>query len=514
MDVVLAGIQDALNVSTFIYVAIGVFVGLLVGTIPGLSAPMAIALCVPLTYYMPAVAAIGFLIGINKGGFFGGSISATFINTPGTAEAAATALEGYPLAKQGKGVRAIKMALYASAFGDIFSTLLLFAVAGPVAGAALKMGPSEICSLIMLSLTMIAILEAGDLCKGLVAAALGMFISTVGMDPVVGEGRLTLGIYQLEAGIPMIPMCIGLLALSELFAQTEGLFRGFKLSMRKEEGGDISHVFSSKKREDNRVTFKEYIVYWKTLLRSSCLGSIVGALPGLGAAIAAFLAYGVARNSSKHPEEYGHGSLEGIAAAESANNAVVGSSLIPLFTLGIPGNMASAIMIGAFVLHGVTPGPLMFEQHGQMVYGVYATMIVSNIMLLALGLFCIRFFARMLTAPKNILMPIIMLVCMLGAYMAESSTFAVGLMIFFGIVGYIIKKVNFSFICLIVGYILGPMFELSFQQSIISFYHKPELLLHRPITLFLLAMIVAFCVWNSWSSNRKARKAAMAANAA
>lgn len=508
MDAILAGIQDAMTFSTFLYVGIGVFVGLMVGTIPGLSAPMAIALCVPLTYYMPAVAAIGFLIGINKGGFFGGSISATFINTPGTAEAAATALEAYPMAKAGKGVRAIKMALYSSAFGDIFATLLLFLVAAPVASAALKMGPSEICCLIMLSLTMIAILEAGDLCKGLVAAALGMLISTIGMDPVVGEGRLTFNLYQLESGVPLIPMCIGLLALSELFTQTEGLFRGFRLSRKKDERSGIATITASKKREDNRVTFKEYIVNWKTLLRSSSIGALVGALPGLGAAVAAFLAYGLARNSSKHPEEYGNGSLEGIAAAESANNAVVGSSLIPLFTLGIPGNMASAIMIGAFVMHGVTPGPLMFEQHGQMVYGVYATMIVSNIMLVALGLVCIRFFARMLTAPKNVLMPIIMLICMLGAYMSEHSTFAVGLMILFGIIGYIIKKVNFSFICMIVGFILGPMFELSFQQTIITFYHKPELLLERPITLFLLAMIMAFCVWNAWSSHRKSKRAA------
>lgn len=508
MDIILAGIQGAMNFATFAYVGVGVFVGLLVGSVPGLSAPMAIALCVPLTYYMPPVAAIGFLIGINKGGFFGGSISATFINTPGTAEAAATALEGYPLAKQGKALRAIKMALYASAFGDIFSTLLLFIVAAPIAGAALKMGPSEICALIMLSLTMIAILEAGDICKGLVAAALGMFISTVGMDPVVGEGRLTFNIYQLEAGIPMIPMCIGLLALSELFAQTEGLFRGFRPSADTATDSDIAQVFSSPRPEDNRITFKEYIAHWKTMLRSSCLGSLVGALPGLGAAIAAFLAYGVARNSSKHPEEYGKGSLEGIAAAESANNAVVGSSLIPLFTLGIPGNMASAIMIGAFVLHGVTPGPLMFEQHGEMIYGVYATMIVSNILLILLGLFCIRIFARMLSAPKNILMPVIMLICMLGAYMSESSIFAVGLMIFFGIVGYIMKKVNFSFICVIVGYILGPTFELSFQQTIITFYHKPELLLARPITMFLLALIVVFCIWNFINSRKKAQQAA------
>lgn len=501
MDVILAGLQDALTFSTLSYVALGVFIGLLVGSVPGLSAPMAIALCVPLTYYMPAVAAIGFLIGINKGGFFGGSISATLLNTPGTAEAAATALEGYPLARAGKGMRAIKMALYASSFGDIFSTLLLFVVAAPIASLALRMGPPEICSLIILSLTMIAVLEAGDLCKGIVAAAFGMLISTVGMDPVVGEARLTFDLFQLESGVPLIPMCIGLLALSELFAQTEGLLRG---DADGAVGGTL-HV--SPRREDNRVTFREYAAQGKNMLRSSLLGSLVGALPGLGAAVAAFLAYGIARNASKHPEEYGNGSLEGIAAAESANNAVVGSSLIPLFTLGIPGNMASAIMIGAFVLHGVTPGPLMFEQHGELVYGVYATMILSNILLLAIGILGIRFFAKMLSASRAVLMPIIIFICMLGAYMAENSTFAVGLMILFGIVGYIIKKVRFSFICMIVGFILGPMFELSFQQTVITFYHNPAMLLHRPIAMFILAVTALFCLYTAWSKHRKAREA-------
>lgn len=505
MDVILAGIQDALTLSTLFYAGLGVFVGLLIGSVPGLSAPMAIALCVPLTYYMPPVAAIGFLIGINKGGFFGGSISATLLNTPGTAEAAATALEGYPLARQGKGLRAIKMALYSSAFGDIFSTLLLFAVAAPIASLALRMGPPEICSLIILSLTLIAVLEAGDLCKGLVAAAFGMLISTVGMDPVVGEGRLTFGVFQLEAGIPLIPMCIGLLAMSELFSQTEGLLRGDSGS------GAGGALIISPRREDNRVTFREYISHGHTLLRSSAIGSAVGALPGLGAAVAAFLAYGIARNSSQHPEEYGKGSLEGIAAAESANNAVVGSALIPLFTLGIPGNMASALLIGAFILHGVTPGPLMFEQHGQLVYGVYATMIISNILLLGIGVAGIRFFAKMLSASPCVLMPVIMLICMLGAYMAETSTFAVGLMILFGIVGYIIKKVRFSFICLIVGFILGPMFELSFQQSIITFSHNPTALLQRPITLFILGLTALFCLYNAYASRRKARARATAA---
>ncbi len=506
MDVVLAGLQDAFAIQTIIYVALGVFIGLAVGAIPGLSGGMAIALCVPLTYYMPAVAAIGFLIGINKGGYYGGSISAVLLNTPGAAEAAATSMDGYPLAKQGKGIKAIKMALYASTFGDLFATCLLLMVAGPIAGVAMRMGPPEVCSLIILSLTLISVLEAGDLWKGLAAAALGMLISTIGVEPVAAEPRFTFDIYQLEKGVTLIPMTIGLLALSELLVQAEGMYK------EKFVKGAKATLVVSSNPADSRVTLKEYVKCGRTLLRSSVAGSIVGALPGLGAAVAAFLAYGLARNASKHPEEFGNGSLEGIAAAESANNAVVGSSMIPLFTLGIPGNISSAILIGAFILHGVNPGPLMFEQNAQLVYGVYGAMILSCLGLLVIGYFGIKFFARLLSAPKVILMPIIMFICMLGAYLSENSTFSVGVMVVFGVIGYVIKKTKVSFICLIIGFILGPMFEMSLQQTIISYYHKPFALFYRPITVAILALTLIMCLYNGYRAMRQNRREKALAN--
>ncbi len=487
MDTLLSGMQLALDFGVIFYICFGVFVGVLIGPIPGLSAPMAIALAVPLTYHLSPVAAIGFLIGINKGGFFGGSISSVLLNAPGTPEAAATAQDGYPLSQKGKGVKAIKMALYASTFGDIFSTILLIIVAQPIASLALGMGASEICSIIVLALVTIAVLEAGNLIKGILAAAFGLLLSCVGMDPVIAEPRLTFNLYQLEAGIALVPMCIGLLALSELFIQCESLW--------KHEDGectDIAALTVSKNKEDNRVSFKEFCSTIKTLFRSSLIGSGIGALPGLGAAIASFLSYGIAKKRSKKPEEFGNGSLEGIAASESANNAVIGSALIPLFTLGIPGNMASALLIGAFVMHGVTPGPLMFEQHGDLVYGVYTSMIIGCIALIIIGMQGILLFGKLLCAPKNILMPIILFICLMGAYMSENNVFSVYIMIVFGIIGYIIKKMNFSFVCLVVGFILGPAFEMSFQQTFITFFYSPELLLERPVTLIVLGITVLF----------------------
>ena len=249
-------------------------------------------------------------------------------------------------------------------------------------------------------------------------------------------------------------MCIGLLALSELFIQCESLW--------KHEDGectDIAALTVSKNKEDNRVSFKEFCSTIKTLFRSSLIG---------------------------------YGPLEGIAASESANNAVIGSALIPLFTLGIPGNMASALLIGAFVMHGVTPGPLMFEQHGDLVYGVYTSMIIGCIALIIIGMQGILLFGKLLCAPKNILMPIILFICLMGAYMSENNVFSVYIMIVFGIIGYIIKKMNFSFVCLVVGFILGPAFEMSFQQAFITFFYSPELLLERPVTLIVLGITVLF----------------------
>lgn len=498
MDMLLSGLYMAMDIWVIIYICIGVFIGVLIGAIPGLSAPMAIALAVPLTYHLSPVAAIGFLIGINKGGFFGGSISSVLLNAPGTPEAAATAQDGYPLANQGKGRKAIKMALYSSTFGDIFSTLLLIIVAHPIASIALNMGSSEICSIIIFALVLIAALESGSLLKGIMASALGLLLSCVGMDPVIAEPRLTFGLFQLDAGIALVPMCIGLLALSELFIQCETLWKN---------DGDCADVQAglkiSENADDNRVSFREFFGTIKTLFRSSIIGSCIGALPGLGATIASFLAYGVAKKRSHHPELFGKGSLEGIAASESANNAVIGSALIPLFTLGIPGNMASALLIGAFVMHGVTPGPLMFEQHGALVYGVYCSMIIGCLALLAIGMQGIRLFSKLLCAPKNILMPIILFICLMGSYMSGNNIFAAYVMITFGIIGYIIKKMHFSFVCLVVGFILGPSLELSFQQSFITFFYAPELLFDRPVTITVCTLTILFILLQAIISYKK-----------
>lgn len=482
-DMMLAGLGEALQLANLLFVLLGVMAGVVAGAIPGVNGPMAIALCIPLSYYMSPVAAIGFLVGLNKGAFFGGSISGILLNTPGTPESAATTWDGYPLAQSGKGEKALLMALYASVTGDVFATLLLVLVAAPLATVALYMGPPEIFALICVAMTIIAGLGTKSLLRGFIAAAFGILAGTIGIEPVSALPRLTFGITPLERGISLIPVGIGMLAFSEILIQME------RLIGRKEQGEVVAF---SRSPEDRRVTLKDYLACTRTLIRSSLAGSLVGALPGLGAPVASFFAYDQAVKHSKTPEEFGKGKLEGIAASESANSAVVASSLIPLFTLGIPGNMAAALLIGAFVVHGMVPGPLMFEQNAQFVYAVYGSLILASVFLLAVGRFGLPLFCKVVRIPSVILYPIIIFTCVMGAYLSTYAAFDVTLMLVFSLLAYFMRKFDYSFICLIIGFILAPIWETSLQQVIIASEQDPLMFLHRPVAVAL--MLVAFFI--------------------
>jgi putative tricarboxylic transport membrane protein len=495
IEVIVAGLLDSLSLSNLLFVLIGVTAGMIAGAIPGVNGPMAIALCIPLSYYMSPVAAIGFLVGLNKGAFFGGAISGILLNAPGTPEAAATSWDGYPLARQGKGEKALRMALYASVSGDAFSTIVLILVAAPLAAVAMYMGPPEIFALICLAMTIIAGLGSSSLTRGLIAAALGILIGTVGMEPVSALPRLTFGLYQLERGISLIPIGIGMLAFSEIIIQLE---RHIK------QGGAQETLTFSSKAEDRFLAWREYRRTIKTLLRSAVAGTVVGAMPGLGAPVASFFAYDQAKKRSKTPEEFGKGTLEGIAASESANSAVVAASLIPLFTLGIPGNVAAALLIGAFVIHGMIPGPLMFEQNAQFIYSIYGSLIIANIFLLGVGRIGLRLFCKVVQAPAVVLYPIIILTCIVGSYLAEYSVFDVKLMLFFAFLAYFMRKFDFSHICLIIGFILTPIWETSLQQVIIASEHNPYLFLSRPVALALLAITVYIIIKTTITTFRKA----------
>jgi putative tricarboxylic transport membrane protein len=490
MNDIFLGIGDALTLYNVVFVALGVFTGIVVGAIPGLNGPMAIALALPVTFYLSPLGGIAYLIGIMKGGTFGGSISAILLNTPGSPEAAATAFDGYPLAQQGKGLKAMKMALYSSVTGDTFSDLVLFAVAAPVAVVSLMMGPPEMSAVLVFSLTIIAGLSGRSLIRGVIAATLGAVVGTIGLDPESALPRLTFGFVDLADGISLIPMTIGLLALSEIAIQIEAqLFGRAGVAKR------INPFGKELPPENKVVTLAEWLSCQKTVARSALIGTGIGALPGIGAVVAGFLGYATAKRASKNPEEFGTGRLEGIAAVEAANSAVNGANLIPLLAIGVPGSLSAAVLIGAFLVHGIQPGPLIFQDHARLVYGIFAAMMVANLFNFLIGQFGLRLFAFVVSFPNRIIYPIVILLCIAGAYASSNSMFDVAIALIFAVAGYFMRKLDFSFAAFIIGFALTPQTELFIRQTVILYADRPlELFTSHPIVLFFLALTVVSIV--------------------
>ena len=505
MEMILAGLMDAISLNSLMFLIIGVTVGVMVGAIPGINGPMAIALFIPITYYMTPLTAIGFLVGLNKGAFFGGAVSAVLLRTPGTPEAAATSWDGYALTQQGKGEKGLRMALYSSVAGDFMSTIVLIMIAAPLAAVALFMGPAEIFALISLALTVIAGIGTSSIGRGLIAAALGILLGLVGTEPVTALPRLTFDVYQLGGGLSLIPVAIGLLAFSEILIQLE------KFAVK---GGaeHSAHVFS-KKPEDRLIGLKEFFANTKTLIRGSLIGIGVGAMPGLGAPVASFMSYDQAMKRSPQREEFGKGRLEGIAASESANSSVVASSLIPLFVLGIPGNLAAAMLMGAFMIHGMQPGPLLFKENAQLMYGIYGSLVLASLFLLVIGRFGLRLFCRAVDIPAMILYPIVIFTCLMGAYLGKSSLFDVGVMLTFGFVGYFMRKFDYSYVALLIGFILAPEWERALQQVVIISENNTFMFFQRPVAMILMALTLFVIVRTFWVSMKERKQKQEAANA-
>jgi len=485
----LAGMADALTLTNIVLVALGVVTGIVVGAIPGLNGPMAIAVALPVTFYLSPLGGLAYLIGIMKGGTFGGSISAILLNTPGSPEAAATAFDGYPLAQKGKALKALKMALYSSVFGDSFSDIVLFVVAAPIAVVALLMGPPEMAAVLIFSLTIIAGLSGKSLLRGVIAAAAGGFIGTIGLDVESALPRLTFGFVELEDGVPLIPLTIGLLALSEIIIQIEAQVLGLADVAQR-----INPFGKDVPPEDRVVSWAEWRDSFRTVMRSSLIGTGIGALPGIGAVVAGFLGYAAAKRASPHAEEFGTGRLEGVAAVEAANSAVSGANLIPLLAIGVPGSLSAAILIGAFLVHGVQPGPLIFQDHARLVYGIFTAMAIANLMNLFIGQLGLRLFAYVVSFPNRIIHPVVVVLCIAGAYATDNSMFAVAIALIFAVVGYFMRKLDFSFAAFIIGFALGPQTELYVRQTVILFQDDPLRIFSHPIVLFFLALTV-YSIW-------------------
>lgn len=470
---------DVLTIGVIAHIALGVFIGYLVGALPGMNRATAIAIALPFTFTMSPLAAISFLIGINKGGAAGSAVSAILINVPGEPSSVVTTIDGYPMTRQGKSQKALKMGLFASVAGDVLATITLIAVAAPLAKLALGVGPVELAAILLFAITFIAAVSGHSFFKGIISGFLGLFVSTPGLDVETGLPRLTFGFYNLYDGVPLLAVAIGTLALSEMLVQIDKGWRG-----------DYAHKaekFAEGSAEDKKLSLREIRECMPTIFRSSTIGIILGLLPGLGASISSFLSYTVAQKRSKRPELFGKGALEGVATAESADNATVPASLIPVFAIGVPGSLSTALLMGAFMLHGLTPGPLIFKDDAAVVYGIYNGMILAALLLFLVGYIGQTFFAKVIQLPDTMISPIVVMLCVIGAYVEGGGMFTVYLMLAFAFVGYFMKKFDYSFVTFLVGFILGPMLELSLRQSLILTDGNPAKLIDHPIAIgFLL----------------------------
>ena len=495
MTELIAAAGDAFTFGNLLLILAGVVLGILVGAIPGLSGPMAIAIAVPLTFYMSPLAAVAFLVSVNKGGTFGGSISGILLNTPGSPEAAATTLDGHPLARRGQPVRALRTALYASVGGDLFSDVVLILVAAPLALVALRLGPVEIGALVVVALAFVAELLARSPSKGLIAVAIGLLVATVGADPTMAVPRLTFGMVELQGGVPLMSVGIGILALSEVLIQLE-------LRLRRRGAEEARPVAIGRRSAADRLSRGDLRRIAPVIGRSAVIGTAVGALPGLGTTLAAFLGYSAARRASRDPGSFGKGNIEGIAGAEAANSAVVGSNLIPLLALGIPGNVAAALLVGAFIIHGIIPGPWLFEEQPRLVYGLFISMIVANAINLAVAGGFLRWFALVLRLPGHLVFPGIVFLCILGSFLNEQSLFAVAVTFLFGLLGYVMRRFDFPIVAFIIGFILGPMLEHSLSQTVVLTGGAFSGLLDYPVALALYALAVLVVLRPLWRRRR------------
>jgi putative tricarboxylic transport membrane protein len=480
----ITGFNLMFTLQNVLFAVIGVAIGIVVGAIPGLTATMAVALAVPLTFAMPPIPSIAMLVGIYKAGMFGGSISSILINTPGTPAASATSFDGYPMAQKGQALKALKVALYASILGNIVTDTLLVLIAPPLARVAIKLGPPEIFSLILFSITIIATVSGEYLLRGLIAACLGFLFAMVGIDPIAGTARFTFGNVEMLKGIEMLSMLIGIFAISEVLVQVES----------KVVNGAAGVVKYSARPQDNNVTWHELRSCLKTIIRGSGIGAFIGAIPGLGSTIAAFLSYGMAQRSSKHPERFGKGELEGVAAAESANSGVCGAAMVPLLSLGIPGDVVTAVLMGAFMIQGIAPGPMIFKEHGDIVYAVFIGLYITTVALSILGYAAIRGAWLIFRVPRRVLYPIVIALCVVGSYAVDGSMFDVKVMLLFGLLGYAMRKLGYPLPPLLVAFVLGPMLENSLRQSLIMSHGKFAIFFTRPISLILIILTLVTVV--------------------
>ena len=456
---------------------LGALLGTLVGVLPGLGPVAAISLLLPITFKMPATASLIMLAGIFYGAMYGGSTTSILMNIPGESASVVTCLDGYQMARKGRAGPALGISAFGSFIAGTFGVLFVMLIAPLMVAMALKFGPPEYVGLIVLSLSMVVYLSSKSLLKAFIMTVIGLLVGTIGVDPMLGSPRFTFGISTLMSGLNIAPVVMGLFGIPEVLENIEKVLK--------------HEIFQTKLKGlfPNREDWKRSAF---PIARGTVIGFFMGTLPGVGAIIPTFLTYSLEKKLSKHPEKFGTGVIEGVAAPESANNAASTGAFIPLLTLGVPPNVVMALLFGALLVHGIQPGPLLMTQHPDIFWGVIASMYLGNVMLLVLNLPLIPMWVQLLKVPYPILFPLILLFCLIGAYSVDGNPVDVLIMVIFGVVGYMMRKLRFEAAPFVLAFILGPILEVAIRHSLVISRGSFKIFLQRPISLTFLCLAAFF----------------------
>ena len=500
MDVIFQGFASVIfSPFTILLILIGTAVGIVFGSIPGLTATMAVVMFLPMTYTLEPIEGISMLMALYIGGISGGLISAILLKIPGTPSSVATCFDGGPMAEKGEAGKALGTGIVFSFIGTIIGVITLVVISPLLASVAIKFGAYEYCALAIFSLSLVVSLTGKDIVKGLISAVLGGIVSTVGLSPIDSRLRYTFGMMDLTSGFKLLVFLIGIFAITEVVKYAEDI--------RKPEDLDIRSNVTIK---GFGFTMPEFLAQKWNALRSALIGIVIGILPGIGGGVSCMLSYTVAKNNSKHPEKFGTGIMDGIVASETANNGTIGGAMIPLLSLGIPGDAVTAMLLGGLMVHNVAPGPLIFQKSGVVVYGIFAAMLVSNLFMLLLEFFAMRGFIKLLKIPKYLMFPVIIVLCCIGAIGDSNRIFDVWGVLIFGLMGYALIKAGVPMVPMILGFILGPMFEMNLRKSSQLYVMDPYSIFQHPIALLFIAVTIIAMYFSIKAQRREARAAAEA----
>ncbi len=483
------GFGVAFTLNNLLFCFVGVLIGTLIGVLPGIGPVATISLLLPVTFGMNPVTSIIMLAGVYYGAQYGGSTTSILVNIPGEASSIVTCLDGYKMARQGRAGPALGIAAFGSFIGGTFSVIGLMFLAPILARAALRFGPPEYFALMFFGLTLVIYLCVGSVTKGLIMAVAGLALSMIGQDPMLGTTRFTMGSITLMDGVGLVPVAMGIFGIGEVLTNIEE---------------NIKQEIFSAKIKGLLPTLKDWKDSEWPIIRGTIIGFFMGILPGAGVVIPTFVSYAAEKRFSRYPEKFGTGVVEGVAGPETANNAAVGGSLVTLLSLGIPANVGMAVLLGAFIIHGIQPGPLLVTKHPQLFWGTIASMYIGNVMLIVLNLPLIGIWVRILKVPYNILFPLILVFCFLGVYSLNNNVYEILIMVVFGIFGYLIRKFNYEGAPFLLAMVLGPMLETAFRQSML--YGDPLILFKRPISMVLLVVGLFLIISPIFSGIARRRK--------